>query len=82
MKIGTLIDALKEFDPNLEVVLSSDGEGNSYSPAAEVTPELYIADSTWSGELVSDDPDDYDDDEDFEDQRECAEPVVVIWPTN
>lgn len=36
MKIKTLIKKLNKLDPNLEVVLSSDAEGNSYGILEEI----------------------------------------------
>lgn len=32
------------------VVMSKDGEGNGYSPLAELSPGMYLAETTWSGE--------------------------------
>lgn len=52
MKVKDLIRELKLLDPELEVILQKDGEGNGYSPL-EGTDEncIYIAETTWSGEL-------------------------------
>lgn len=66
------------------VVLAKDGEGNGFSPAAEVEHAMYSADSTWSGERyiteterqAQDDPDDW-----FE-APDDAVPAVFLWPTN
>ena len=51
MKVKELKDLLSSVDENRVVVMSSDGEGNSYSPLEGYTDEMsYIPDSTWSGE--------------------------------
>jgi len=36
MKVKELIEQLKKIDPEREVVLSADGEGNSYSPLEDI----------------------------------------------
>lgn len=56
MKVKELIARLQQEDPEALVVCQSDGEGNSYSPLADVAGsaegflEGYVADSTWSGD--------------------------------
>jgi hypothetical protein len=79
MKVKELLELLNDVDPEAEVVLSSDGEGNSFSPCADYSPQYrYEADSTWNGELVSaEDPDEFD-----EERWNEAVPCVVLWPTN
>jgi hypothetical protein len=55
MKATQLRAALQQVRPDSTIVLSSDGEGNSYSPLAALDgPYIYIADSTWSGEVMAD----------------------------
>jgi hypothetical protein len=52
MKVRELIDLLAYRDPEFEVILQKDAEGNGYSPLAEVCGNaVYQADSTWSGEV-------------------------------
>lgn len=52
MKVKDLIKVLKELPEDAIVVLSSDEEGNSYSPLASYnTNYMYIPDSDWSGEI-------------------------------
>jgi hypothetical protein len=66
------------------VVLSEDGEGNGFSPLAEVETAMYSADSTYSGEhylteeQVAADPEYGEDDLAPDD----AVPAVFLWPTN
>lgn len=75
VRVGALRAALEGLDDNLLVVMSKDGEGNDFSPLAEVDHDTntgYVADSTWSGNVPH--PDDYEDG----DGVDC----VVLWPTN
>ena len=71
MKVKKLIKLLQAYDPNTEVVMSSDGEGNSYSPLADAGQGFYVAESTWSGDLYSE-----------EEKPDDAKEVVCLWPTN
>jgi hypothetical protein len=50
MKVKELIEALQEVDPEMEVILQKDSEGNGYSPLAGADLDaVYVADTTWSG---------------------------------
>lgn len=66
------------------VVMSKDGEGNGYSPLAELELGMYLADSTWSGEhypaaeQLRDDPNADEEDGAPED----AVHAVFLWPVN
>lgn len=54
MKVKELIEILKDCDPNAQVVMQKDAEGNGYSPLAGADHEaVYIAESTWSGMVYS-----------------------------
>lgn len=64
--VGRLRARLNEFDDSMLVVLAKDGEGNSFSPLAEVDGSTYAADSTWSGWLTEGE----------------GVPCAVLWPTN
>lgn len=61
--VGDLIEALEKLDPNMQVGMSSDEEGNSYSKFIypEVTNNLVILYP--SGSLEIDEFDDYEEDE-------------------
>lgn len=75
VRVGVLRSALDGLPDDMLVVLSKDGEGNGFSPLAEVEHEPttgYIAESTWAGEVPH--PDDYEDGD--------GVPCVVLWPTN
>lgn len=76
MTVAELIEALQAMPRELPVVLSKDGEGNNFSPAADFSMGVYIAETTWSGEFTSVD-------EDMSDAREAGGvSAVCIWPTN
>jgi hypothetical protein len=52
MTVKELIELLENEDHNKLVVMSKDGEGNSYSPLADFgNVNVYRADSTWSGDV-------------------------------
>ena len=53
MKVSELIEELKKVDPDNEVIMSKDGEGNSYSPLSDLGSGIYIAENTWSGECYN-----------------------------
>lgn len=86
MRVIDLIDDLKKLDPNALVVISSDGEGNSYSPLCDdFGIGRYKAQTTWMGELVSEDdfndnPDYYDNDLDT--YLSGSVPAIILYPIN
>lgn len=54
MTVKELKEALINLPDEMEVVLQNDSEGNGYSPLAGADPDaVYIADSTWSGDVYS-----------------------------
>lgn len=73
MTVKELIETLKELPADHIVVMSKDGEGNNFSPCADYGLQMYIPDSTWSGEIRS---------EEDMDEGEYKENAVVLWPTN
>lgn len=90
VNITTLMQMLSELlaeHGDLDIVLSSDGEGNSYSPITQgYTVGWYVPDCTWSGEFHSDDEieectEEYDD-EDKEHFREYGVRAMILWPVN
>jgi hypothetical protein len=66
------------------VVMSEDGEGNGFSPLAEIETAMYAAESTYSGDrymtdedrVATGEPDEYNA------APEDAVPAVFLWPTN
>ena len=73
MKVSELIEALQECDPELEIVMCAQpgGDPNS-SPVCEATEMLYLADSTWAGNVY---------DEEDGSELEGVVPAIVLWPT-
>jgi hypothetical protein len=75
MKVKQLIKLLQDLDPNYNVVLSKDSEGNEFSPAAELMVAQYHKETDYSGWIRID-----------EDREPDEDPIkkncVVIWPTN
>lgn len=54
MKVKDLIAALAKANPEAEVILQKDGEGNSYSPLSGADLKaVYVPDSTWGGDVYS-----------------------------
>lgn len=52
MKIRELIKLLEQEDGDKLVIMSSDGEGNRFSPLCDFgSTDTYKADSTYSGEM-------------------------------
>jgi hypothetical protein len=55
--------------------LSSDAEGNSYSPLAGYATVCYVAETPYSGEI-------YDEESAEEMEVNFIENAVALWPTN
>ncbi len=54
MNIKELKEIIANLPDEMEVILQKDAEGNGYSPLEEADPDaVYIADSTWSGDVYS-----------------------------
>ena len=51
MKVQELIEMLRGYPKDAEVIMQADGEGNSYSPLHGMWLGSYRASSTWSGEV-------------------------------
>lgn len=91
MKVKELKELLATLDDDMEVIMSKDGEGNSYSPLADYSDQYrYNPDSTWSGELTSEERCAEEREEDglkgLCEHTDCRYgegiPAVVLWPTN
>jgi len=53
MKVKELINKLNKLDPESQVILQKDSEGNGYSPCYGVEAAVYIAESSYSGSVYS-----------------------------
>lgn len=85
MKVKELIALLQEEDGEKEVIMSSDGEGNSFSPFADFgNQNTYVADCTWSGEMGFSEltPELEKDGYSEEDIRTDGVPALVLYPVN
>jgi hypothetical protein len=51
MKVKDLITLLQSCNGDDLVILAKDAEGNGFSPARQTTNDMYLAESTWSGEV-------------------------------
>jgi hypothetical protein len=87
MTVKELINELKDYPQDAVVVMSSDREGNAYSPLAALNEGIYVPDSTWSGttfvartltpglkEQGYTEGDGYN--------QKDGQDAVVLWPTN
>lgn len=84
MKVSELIAILSEQDPDAIAIVSSDAEGNHYSPVSSVGEMGYVADTPYSGETYI-----WELDHDLveagfteEDTHPDAVKALVIYPTN
>jgi hypothetical protein len=73
MKVKKLMALLETLDPEKEVVMAKDPEGNGYSPLMECSERIYRPVTTWSGVL-------YDEEEDTPEPGDSH--CVVLWPVN
>lgn len=85
MKVKELLEALTGVDPEAEVILQKDAEGNDYSPLEGADSDaVYVPESTWSGLVYSlhrtaeENCMEYDEWEDLKKQPPC----VVLYPVN
>jgi len=51
MKVRDLLEQLKDVDPEREIVMSKDAEGNGYSPLSSLWLGKYRAETTWYGDV-------------------------------
>lgn len=50
MKVKDLLEKLNTLDPEMDIIIQKDSEGNGYSPLAGADPDgIYIAEATWYG---------------------------------
>jgi hypothetical protein len=77
MTIKDLLAALKGLPGDMQIVLSKDGEGNSFSPLEDIATGIYTANSTWSGDFTT-----WADDAGEEEIPEADCNAVCFWPTN
>jgi len=72
MTVKELIELLSKEDSNRLVVMSKGGEGNGFSPFADMETGAYVAETTWSGEFELSEPEEAVD----------GVPALCLWPKN
>lgn len=92
MTVGELLDYLATQPRDRKVILEKDAEGNGYSPLASADQGLYVADSTYSGEMhptaeqvarwVADGQGNADDWGTWDENEDGTERVIVLGPVN
>lgn len=75
--VAEWIEILKELPQDSVIIMSKDGEGNEFSPLSNYGTGIYVADTTYSGEIYNED--EYDEEED---DNRAGVKAVVLWPTN
>jgi hypothetical protein len=81
MKIHELITELQKLDPNLEVLIAKDAEGNGFSKLETIDSGGHHFDPEDTDQIWHDD----DQDDDCADGDECkappdAVPCIILWP--
>jgi hypothetical protein len=72
MTVRDLINRLREYPPDAIVVMSSDAEGNTFSPLDdEMAVGLYRPQTSWNGQFRATDD---------ESTRDDAVGAVALWP--
>ncbi len=87
MKVKKLIKILEKLNPELEVILQEDAEGNSYSPLCEVEGNsVYDAETSYSGEAYDKnwtyDQGGFETIEEWDEFKKETPDCVVLVPTN
>jgi hypothetical protein len=54
MKVKELLEKLADMDPEMDIIVSMDAEGNSYSKLGSVCLGAYIGESSWDIEIYAD----------------------------
>jgi len=56
VKVSELIAELSKLEPEAEVIMQKDAEGNGYSPLAQVDgAAVYVPETSWYGDVYSTD---------------------------
>lgn len=84
MKVKEMIELLQKEDQEREVIMSKDGEGNSFSPFSDADRTYYKAHNAWSGETGLEEltPELRRRGCTEEDVMKGGVPALVLWPTN
>lgn len=86
MNVKELIDVLSTMNQDMEVIMQKDSEGNGSSPCAGADADcIYVAESTWYGEVYDTTWDAGDagmDEDEWEDFKALHPRAVVLYPVN
>lgn len=85
MLVKDLMEVLQELDPDTQIILQKDGEGNGYSPLYAHGMAYYVADTTYSGTVYNEDWGADDcclDQDDWLEMRTENPRVLVLAPAN
>jgi hypothetical protein len=84
LTVRELREALAGLPDDMLVVMSRDAEGNGYSPLVEASESMYLAETTWSGDLYPT-PEDIAADAQLGEDDEAPDDavrVIALWPVN
>ena len=83
MRVKDLKKLLEKVDENRIIIMSKDGEGNGFSPLADLEESSYLADSTWSGEVGIEKLTPVLKKKGYsEEDVVYGKPALVLWPIN
>lgn len=84
MKVKELIESLQACDQDAIVVMAKDAEGNGYSPLSGFWRGMYLAETTWSGDVGAESLTDEDRAAGYtdEDVMTDGERAVILTPVN
>lgn len=83
MKIKQLLKILQSKDPNREVILSNDAEGNNYSPLATCSIAAYAPNNSYSGEVGLEELTEEDKKAGYTEEDVIkGKPAIVFYPRN
>lgn len=83
MKVKELLEILKDLDPEMELIVQKDSEGNGYSPLAGADSDaIYVAKTTWYGEVYEVDltPEDCCMDQEEWEEMQKLPRTVILYP--
>jgi hypothetical protein len=78
MNVKQLIELLGYLPPESQIILSSDGEGNNFSPLTDYSNGYYFPESSWQGSFFTDE----ESIKEMEDDGWEGTPAIVLWPVN
>ena len=80
MKVKELIAELSKIDPNLEVIMQKDSEGNGYGPLSGADSNcIYDGEDVWNTDWTADEAD--MDEKDWELFKKENERCCVLYPS-